>query len=187
MATEAAEDELVAPATVACYLQVPSLQRLASYASLTPGPVGTDEEQSKELHHPLETPDVSHISDTPGLGCVGTGRYPSSPHSCLPLPFLVRACLPENPTTVVPHPRPRGGGGGHLTTHISLWQPLPWTRGTRWKEDKSTLQPMYTNSMRQEIQPKGETPRPGGRHSPMEQVPEQLPSGQKPTVISLEF
>lgn len=34
-----------------------------------------------------------------GLGCVGPGRYPSSTHSCLHLPFLVRACLP---TTAVP-------------------------------------------------------------------------------------
>lgn len=62
----------------------------------------------------------------------------------------------REPNYCCPHPRPRGGGG-HLTTHISLWQPLLWTRGTQWKEDKSTLQPMYTNSMRQEIQPKGDT------------------------------
>lgn len=107
---EAAENEsprLAVPVTVTSYLQIPSSQLSISYPSLTLGPKGTGEEQSKALHHRLKTPAISHISDTPGLCCVGTGRYPSSPHSCLSLPFLVRACLPENPTTVVPRPSQR--------------------------------------------------------------------------------
>lgn len=94
--------------TITSYVQITHFQLSTSYPSSL---------RAQSLHHQWETPDISLISDMAGLGCVGTGRYPSSTHSCLHLPFLVRACLPKNPTTVVP-PSHRRRASDH--PHISM-------------------------------------------------------------------
>lgn len=56
---------LVVPVPVTSYLQIPGSHQLPIPPSLL-DQRGTGEEQSKALHHPLETLAISHISDTPG-------------------------------------------------------------------------------------------------------------------------